>query len=455
MSFFNLLAKPFYFGWQSHLPNAYNRLTTLVNFYSMAGIVIVLIVSINVYSLGSNLALWYGLPISFAILTLWLNFKGHRTWARLMMIVNINMIALFAGLFFGKGFNGYLAFFLAIFFSVSLFGKEKRHFMIPSIIVSFLGLPLIDILSVYSVVPLLSLPSEFQQHKLPTLLLDTVFITLLFAVGLAMDRWQSETYEKSLELWNVELDKKVQSQTAELSNAKDVAEQGSFLKSQFLNNVSYELKSPLQSIIGTVQLIQTKMNSDIQPLKKEVIEQYLSAIERSSLRLKNLLSPIFEISESANAELDFYPSQSDLNQLISKILSDYERQKFKKKLTVHIYPDHPMTITTDTKCLQVVLKELVDNAFQFAKPNSEIKILCENRDKKCSIEIINQGPGISTNEVSSIFQAFSQGQAALGRAGGAGLGLYRAQRYAQAMKGQITLTNKSPQRTTFRLQFPN
>lgn len=235
-------------------------------------------------------------------------------------------------------------------------------------------------------------------------------------------------------------------------------------KSEFLANISHELKTPLNSILVLSQLLENK--KDDQPLTDKQLE-YAKIIHSSGKNLLKLINDILDLSKVEAGKMDINFERIDLVELINdtrKLFNPIALEKnidFKLKIEEGL----PKKIISDRQRLQQIINNLLSNAFKFTK-NGYVKMNIR-RPKKCdveyfnfkddanklvSIEVIDTGIGIPIDKQKLIFEAFKQVDGTISRKyGGTGLGLSISKELANLLGGVIYLKSKEGNGSTFTL----
>lgn len=273
---------------------------------------------------------------------------------------------------------------------------------------------------------------------------------LLYSILFAAALWRLIRWRMSPVLaQNLQLEQMVQERTQhlettmrELEAAKLKAEAAAVAKSEFLANMSHEIRTPMNAIMGFAQLAQ---NSE------EFAEQqlYLTKINSSSRLLLGILNDILDFSkvESGRLELEKIRfSLADLLQQIRDMFTDQARQK-RLELLFIVQPSIPDQLIGDPLRLCQILLNLVGNAIKFTGRGSvtvyvdSLEIQHPEHDIRgiqLKFSVKDTGIGLTKEQQTKLFQAFSQADSSTSRKfGGTGLGLSIAQRLVQLMGGQI------------------
>ncbi|MEZ8855519.1 two-component sensor histidine kinase BarA [Vibrio atlanticus] len=246
-----------------------------------------------------------------------------------------------------------------------------------------------------------------------------------------------ETLEQ-LEIQNVELD-----------IAKKRAQEAARVKSEFLANMSHELRTPLNGVIGfTRQMLKTHLSNSQ--------TDYLQTIERSANNLLSIINDILDFSklEAGKLALENIPFefQASLEEVVNLQATNAHEKGL--ELTLKIDPKVPPGVVGDPLRIQQILTNLVGNSIKFTeRGNIDISVELRSQSED-SIElqfmVRDTGIGISERQQAQLFQAFSQADASISRRyGGTGLGLVITQKLVSQMGGEISLTSRLHQGSTF------
>ncbi|WP_070970421.1 two-component sensor histidine kinase BarA [Vibrio sonorensis] len=246
-----------------------------------------------------------------------------------------------------------------------------------------------------------------------------------------------ETLEQ-LEIQNVELD-----------IAKKRAQEAARVKSEFLANMSHELRTPLNGVIGfTRQMLKTKLTNSQ--------TDYLQTIEKSANNLLNIINDILDFSKLEAGKLALENIPFEFQETLEEVVSLQATSAHEKglEITLKVDPKIPTGLVGDPLRIQQVLTNLVGNSIKFTE-RGNIDISVELRSQKeDSVElqfmVRDTGIGISERQQAQLFQAFSQADASISRRyGGTGLGLVITQKLVSQMGGEISLTSRLHQGSTF------
>ena len=292
-------------------------------------------------------------------------------------------------------------------------------------------------------------------------LLNTFYdITLLKRTEIALRDSETKLREQA----NL-LEHRVEERTHDLKLAKDAAETASRSKAAFLANMSHELRTPLNAILGFAQLML---------YDQELNEQHqadLQTICNSGNHLLTMINDILEMSKLEAGSVLLREKECYLYNIVdtARDMLSLKAQEKSLSFDVSIQPDVPPYIYTDEGKLRQILINLISNAIKFtdtghihvrvdvrslsedvksiAGEYSEIpRILC--------FEVEDTGAGISEAEISTLFQPFVQTHSGRRSQEGTGLGLSISYNYVKIMGGQMSVTSKVGEGSTFRFYIP-
>ncbi len=236
----------------------------------------------------------------------------------------------------------------------------------------------------------------------------------------------------------------------ELIKAKEKAEESDRLKTAFLQNMSHEVRTPLNTIVGFSQLL---VESSEDPRHKF----YAEMITAGSDRLIRIVSDVIEISQLRTSRIKLNYTQTCVDTLIGKVLDPYQKAALRKNITLKynstLSPDQE--IMTDHSKLEKILIHLVDNAVKFTYGPGLVEIASTTQDRRIRISITDTGIGIPEDMQRVIFEPFRQIETDMTKTfGGNGLGLSLAKAYTELLNGRLILSSSPGVGTTVEIELP-
>ncbi len=225
------------------------------------------------------------------------------------------------------------------------------------------------------------------------------------------------------------------------------------MKSEFLSNVSHELKTPLVSIRGYSELIYDRKLGEISQVQNKAIE----AIIRNSDRLTRLIDGLLflSIQQIGKPDIKMKPRPRSVDEIITASIADMKVQAERKNITMIKDVPSGLMVTGDRDRLTEVFLNLIDNAIKFSHTEGKITIRAWEEEGSVRITVADTGIGIPEEVIPFLFQRFYQADASITRKyGGTGLGLYICKSIIDAHKGEIWIESKVGEGTTVHVRLP-
>ena len=251
-----------------------------------------------------------------------------------------------------------------------------------------------------------------------------------------------------------ELKSIVEQRTRELSAALEEAKQANVAKSAFLANMSYEIRTPLTSILGYADCFLT--GDESQNLTTQQTEA-VDTITRSGRHLLELINSILDLSKIEANKLKLQIAACDLNRIVAEVVESLQVQADSKGICFHhSVDDHvPTCLRSDAFRLKQILINLCGNAIKFTNEGS-VRLHVRQRGERLEFSVQDTGIGIPSAQQLRIFESFTQADASLTRSiGGTGLGLTISQRLAKMLGGEIRLVSEVGVGSEFTLVLPH
>ncbi len=238
-----------------------------------------------------------------------------------------------------------------------------------------------------------------------------------------------------------------------LEKETQAAKQSSKSKSRFLATMSHEIRTPMNGVIGMIDLLRnTPLNSD----QKRMV----TTIRDSSFSLLDIINDILDFSKIESGQIEIDLSPCDVLSLVEKTMDSVWISASNKNVELYIEPDlqMPKEIMLDSVRVRQILLNIVGNAIKFSGGNNSrgtvtVKTLYANNF--ISLEVIDNGIGISTEQQQKLFVPFSQADSSTTRKfGGTGLGLSITKSFTDLMNGKIEIQSELGQGSSFKVSVP-
>ena len=235
----------------------------------------------------------------------------------------------------------------------------------------------------------------------------------------------------------------LQTANEELSEAKLRAESASRTKSEFLANISHDLRTPLNGILGYAQILARDESID------QKTRDAVTIIERSGTHLLNLINDILDVSRIEAKRLTLEPDAIAIASFLDDIADIVTLQARAKGLVLDTeFTDLPAAVLGDEKRLRQVLLNLLNNAVKFTDSGA-IWFVARPSADRMRFEVRDTGSGIPDDQVTEIFSPFKQLEKHVQSEDGTGLGLAIVHRLVEMMGGEVHVDSVLGEGSTF------
>lgn len=222
------------------------------------------------------------------------------------------------------------------------------------------------------------------------------------------------------------------------------------MRRDFISNVSHELRTPVSVIRANSE---TLLNGALD--NKEDAKMFSTAILHNAQRLSEMVSDLIDLSRIEYGELKLNFEKINLNQSILKVLDSLSGLAAKKNISFSFNENLDVFVRADSKALERILINLIDNAIKYSPSNSSVEILFKNSEKNIEVNIIDKGQGIDIADKDLIFgRFFRTAQARASDATGSGLGLAIVKNLVHSLSGDVGLKNSSINGCNFWFTLP-
>ncbi len=263
--------------------------------------------------------------------------------------------------------------------------------------------------------------------------------------GWAIDVTEKVEIRARLERYNQALERKVALRTRKLEEhaeelrvAKDVAERASRTKTEFIQNISHEFRTPLHVILGYAEMLLVKADDEFCDLDPFEAANEINEAGRGLLRLINNVIA-FSIMDDETIEID--TDCVDADDLITAVIADHANNAEKGNVRFLPFKQSKIRLQADYAKLSGALSEIVRNAVGFSPANGKIEVRAFTDDRGIVIEVLDEGDGPSREMQTSAFDPFQIGSVdtRTKTRQGAGMGLAIASRKIKAHGGEIEI----------------
>ncbi|SNR38786.1 sensor histidine kinase [Dokdonia pacifica] len=279
-------------------------------------------------------------------------------------------------------------------------------------------------------------PNQGKRFRNILLLYYGLLILVLLIITWQLDRYRK--LNNRLEIANTE----IASQNEELQHLNQT-------KNRFFTMISHDVKQPLQSVEGLLDLLQDEKTDD------PSINSLFKKIRKSTRNTVDLLNNLLRWALSQTGELSYTPVRFNVAAIIQKTIALVDQQALSKQITIVQELDDTIHFYGDVDMIQTVVRNLTSNAIKFTKLNGVVLIQSYTKDQHIYIVIKDNGVGMKPELASSLFQIGemvsregTQGET------GTGLGLILCKEFIERHQGEITVSSELDKGTTFTIILP-
>jgi two-component system, NtrC family, sensor histidine kinase GlrK len=210
-------------------------------------------------------------------------------------------------------------------------------------------------------------------------------------------------------------------------------------KQKFLQHISHELKTPLTAIREAAELLYDEVGGKLTSQQQEIS----FILRENSIRLQKMIENLLTFTRLESGKVELKLESTPIAELIDRVLMSHALSIRNKQLTIH--QDYQLaTITGDADKLITIFDNLISNAIKFTPINGRISLICRSEKKWQVIEVIDNGPGLTDEDKSKLFDPFHQGKTVhQGLVNSTGLGLAVTRDLVEAHQGVIDLIHSS------------
>ncbi len=259
-----------------------------------------------------------------------------------------------------------------------------------------------------------------------------------------------QTRDASIASHMAGLEGEVAARTADLSVAKDAAEQANSAKSDFLATMSHEIRTPMNGIMVMAEMLAA---GEMPPRQRRFAE----VIAKSGSSLLAIINDILDFSKIEAGKMELESVPVDLADVVEDVCSLFWERAASRGLDLASYvdPATPRLVAGDPVRLRQVIGNLANNAIKFTETGGVLIEVEPDTPTSVRISIHDTGVGIPKDKIGSVFGAFSQAdQSTTRKFGGTGLGLAICKRLVDAMGGRFHVTSDVGRGSTFAFRLP-
>ena len=218
------------------------------------------------------------------------------------------------------------------------------------------------------------------------------------------------------------------------------------LRTDFIANVSHEMKTPLSVMQNYGKLLQ------MPELSEEKRIEYAKGVTEGSKRLADMMTNILKLNKLEKQQIYPKTEEYDLGEQLCECLLQFENIWEEKEIEIETKIAEDVKVNTDEELLSLVWNNLFSNAFKFTPEGGKVTLLLETTEEQIVVKVKDTGCGISREVGKHIFEKFYQGDASHATQGN-GLGLALVKRVVDILQGEISVESEPGKGSTFIVKF--
>lgn len=280
-------------------------------------------------------------------------------------------------------------------------------------------------------------------------LLNKIF-SYVFAVSESADK----LFDKNVEYINlppemVEVEKKLNHFKTEAIKNERLARENEQKKDELIVYLAHDIKTPLTSMIGYLSLL-----SEIKDMPQEQRNRYIDIALDKSYRLEDLINELFDVARFNSEKIVLEKEEINLNLMLEQIADDFYPTLKEMNEKINFTSDEKTILYADPDKLSRVFNNLIKNAVNYSKENTDIDISILNKENQATVKITNKGKQIPKEKLDKIFEKFYRlDSSRTSKTGGSGLGLAIAKEIVELHGGRI-YAESDMKETTFSVTLP-
>ena len=280
-------------------------------------------------------------------------------------------------------------------------------------------------------------------------LLNKIF-SYVFAVSESADK----LFDKNVEYINlppemVEVEKKLNHFKTEAIKNERLARENEQKKDELIVYLAHDIKTPLTSMIGYLSLL-----SEIKDMPQEQRNRYIGIALDKSYRLEYLINELFDVARFNSEKIVLEKEEINLNLMLEQIADDFYPTLKEMNKKINFTSDEKTILYADPDKLSRVFNNLIKNAVNYSKENTDIDISILNKQNQATVKITNKGKQIPKEKLDKIFEKFYRlDSSRTSKTGGSGLGLAIAKEIVELHGGRI-YAESDMKETTFSVILP-
>jgi len=218
----------------------------------------------------------------------------------------------------------------------------------------------------------------------------------------------------------------------------------------FVANASHELRTPLSAIIGYVETLSESPGS----VDPQTTQRFLTTVLREARRMQSLVADLMSLSQLEAEKHDAPTDHIELGQLAERVVGEFTATLGDTRVTLH-RPDKPLTVAGDSRQLEQLVRNLVDNGLKYGDLDKPVTVTLEQSGENAALSVADNGAGIAAEHIPYLTRRFYRTDPSRSRAaGGTGLGLAIVKHIVERHRGKLDIESERGVGTRVTVRFP-
>lgn len=265
-------------------------------------------------------------------------------------------------------------------------------------------------------------------------------------------RIRQQNHIKLLNILNIKINRLIE----KLQRVNDDNKKSEQSRKKMISNISHDLRTPLTSMLGYLELMLDDRNLQINTLSEMKKEEYIRIIYNKGNNLYDLMEEFFQISKLDSNDIRLETKKVNISEIVRENIISFfnEIQKFNIEPKINI-PEEDIYVLSDEKVLNRIFSNLINNALKHGTKATIIGINLKYDQKNIFIDIYDNGVGIPENEINYVFdRLYTVEKSRSLKVKGSGLGLTIVKKLVEALGGGISVYSVPFEKTVFTVTLP-
>ena len=228
-------------------------------------------------------------------------------------------------------------------------------------------------------------------------------------------------------------------------------------KDEILNIVTHGLKSQIFGVRSLADSITTTLLEDGSQQQQSSLVEMSRSISRSGTQMFSLVTNLLTVNSAEQGLMKPVPTKTDVADMVNKVCAEYKEIAAIKNIAIHLDADNKGSVFAhaDASMLREVVENLISNAVKYSANNKSVSVRLKSNDRRLRIEVADEGPGISPDDMKKLFGKFARLSARpTGGEHSTGLGLSIVKKMVEAMDGKVWCESELGHGATFMVELP-